>query len=142
MTEPRIGPAMRLIREQSGISIEQVAQRLGVAVDTARGRETGSTPRWSTVIEWLRVCGADLTDMAAVYGHEGTTNGDGTLEQPERLVLVFSDDEDAVRVGDIRTVGHKVCLVDRDNQMILEGDSFDELVGQIPSGVKVFEPLR
>ncbi len=138
MTEPRIGPAMRLIREQSGLSIERVAEKLGIAVDTARGRETGVAPRWSTVLEWLKGCGADLTDMAAVYGHGGT-NGNG-MEQPERLALVFPGDE--TRVGDIRTVGHKVCLVDQDNQMVLEGDSFDDLMGQIPSGVKVFEPLR
>jgi transcriptional regulator with XRE-family HTH domain len=61
----RVASRLRSLREQAGLSQEQLAARTGLAVGTVRKIETGvvTEPGFFTVMTLLRILGARAEDM-------------------------------------------------------------------------------
>ena len=60
-----LGRALKGIRARTGMTQQKVARRLGVKRPTVAKLESGwrSSPKLSTVMRYLRVCGATLSEL-------------------------------------------------------------------------------
>ena len=64
-----IGHALRGLRKAAGLSVRQVADRLGKQPDTVANFERlSANPRWSTLETYLDAVEADLNDLAEGVG--------------------------------------------------------------------------
>lgn len=156
----KIGEALCLIRDRAGLSREELARRLGSAVSTVQAREKGDNTNWSTIMKWLDACDSNVYDLAEVFDPDPVPkvaprklrlkdwDAPAPLEHgelpepideeiPEGLVLVFEGDN--YRLGEIKEVAGKVCLVDEKNQLIFSGPTYEDVLAQIPEEVDVYE---
>lgn len=66
------------VREREGISVSELARRIGTDAANVRRLERGKhTPRWDTAVAIASALGASLDDFRSAHDPEPTTRLDG-----------------------------------------------------------------